>query len=139
MIEEGPYGTRHVNIATQRRNPDSLLNWMERIIRTRKEVPEIGWGGLTILPVRDPALLALRYYWRGNSVVALHNLSHGPREARFRAGEEDRHRYLVNLLSYEHSRADEAGRHCVMLQGYGYHWFRCGGLGDLLYRNEMGG
>src|SRR6185295_8916207 len=28
----------------QRRDPQSLLNWMERIIRMRKEHPAIGWG-----------------------------------------------------------------------------------------------
>ena len=39
LIGDGPYGFQHVNVADQRRNPDSLLNWMERIIRMRKEVP----------------------------------------------------------------------------------------------------
>ncbi len=33
----------------QRRDPESLLNWMERIIRMRKEVPEIGWGDFAFL------------------------------------------------------------------------------------------
>jgi len=42
------------------------LNWTERIIRMRKEVPEIGWGDFTVLNVRDPAVLALRYDWRNN-------------------------------------------------------------------------
>ena len=44
VISDGPYGFQHVNVAQQRRDPNSLLNWMERIIRMRKEVPEIGWG-----------------------------------------------------------------------------------------------
>ena len=35
-----------VNVADQRRDPDALLNWMERLIRQRKERPEIGWGRL---------------------------------------------------------------------------------------------
>src|SRR5215211_7678298 len=38
----GAYGFEHVNVAAQRRDPDSLLNWMERAFRMRKEVPEIG-------------------------------------------------------------------------------------------------
>jgi maltose alpha-D-glucosyltransferase/alpha-amylase len=33
VIEGGPYGYRHVNAAAQRRDPNSMLNWMERIIR----------------------------------------------------------------------------------------------------------
>ena len=44
VIDKGPYGFRHVNAAKQRRDPNSMLNWTERMMRMRKEVPEIGWG-----------------------------------------------------------------------------------------------
>ena len=60
VIDDGPYGYQHVNAAIQRRDPGSLLNWTERIIRMRKEVPEIGWGDFVVLKLRDPAVLALR-------------------------------------------------------------------------------
>lgn len=49
VISDGPYGYQHVNVAEQRRNPDSLLNWRERIIRMRKEVAEIGLGDFAVL------------------------------------------------------------------------------------------
>ncbi len=39
----------HVNVAKQRRDPNSMLNWTERIIRMRKEVPEIGWGDFKVI------------------------------------------------------------------------------------------
>ena len=39
VIDKGPYGYEHVNVAKQRRDPNSMLNWTERIIRMRKEVP----------------------------------------------------------------------------------------------------
>ena len=29
--------------------PGSLLNWMERLVRTRKETPELGWGAPEVL------------------------------------------------------------------------------------------
>ena len=80
MIAEGPYGYERINAAVQRRHPDSMLNWTERIIRMRKEVPEIGWGDFAVLKVRDPAVLAMRYDWRNNSVLFLHNLHAEPRE-----------------------------------------------------------
>src|SRR5438309_8166121 len=44
VISDGPYGFQHVNVAQQRRDPDAMVNWTERIIRMRKAVPEIGWG-----------------------------------------------------------------------------------------------
>ena len=34
-----------------------MLNWTERIIRMRKEVPEIGWGDFKVIATRDPAVL----------------------------------------------------------------------------------
>src|SRR6195256_6071080 len=68
VINDGPYGYEHVNAAAQRRDPDSLLNWTERIIRMRKEVPEIGWGDFKILATRDASVLAVQYEWRNNSV-----------------------------------------------------------------------
>ncbi len=54
MIDKGPYGYHHVNVAKQRRDPNSMLNWTERMIRMRKEVPEIGWGDFTIIAAREP-------------------------------------------------------------------------------------
>ena len=41
---EGAYGPARVNVAAQRRDPDSLLNWFERLIRRRRECPELGFG-----------------------------------------------------------------------------------------------
>src|SRR5438034_8426977 len=35
VISGGPYGFEHINAAIQRRHPESLLNWTERIIRMR--------------------------------------------------------------------------------------------------------
>ena len=55
VISGGPYGFEQVNVAEQRRDPDSLLNWTERIIRMRKEVPEIGWGDFTSDSDAQPA------------------------------------------------------------------------------------
>jgi maltose alpha-D-glucosyltransferase/alpha-amylase len=139
VITDGAYGFRQVNVAAQRRDADSFLNWMERIIRMRKEVPEIGWGDFSFVPLRTPGVLAMEYEWRNNSVLCLHNLMPEPREIRFRlrakcAGETDQ---LINLLSDDHSRADENGRHCIVLEPYGYRWFRVGGLDYLLRRSEV--
>src|SRR3984885_4372635 len=66
VISNGPYGFEQVNVAQQRRDPNSQLNWIERIIRMRKEVPEIGWGTFTVLPSGAPEVLILRYDWRNN-------------------------------------------------------------------------
>ena len=138
VISDGPYGYEHVNVAEQRRDPNSLLNWTERIIRMRKEVPEIGWGDFQVLPIRDPAIFAIRYDWRNNSVLFVHNLDSIPREIAFSTGlSGDQGRLLVNLLSEDHSGAADNGKHHLLLEAYGYRWYRVGGLDYLLKRSEI--
>ena len=63
VIDHGPYGYQHVNVADQRRDSNSLLNWTERAVRMRKEVPEIGLGDFVGLPTGSIDVFALRYDW----------------------------------------------------------------------------
>jgi maltose alpha-D-glucosyltransferase/alpha-amylase len=150
VISGGAYGFERINVADQRRDPNSLLNWMERIIRMRKEVPEIGWGDYRILPVRNnPAVLAVRYDWRNNSVLFLHNLDGKPAEIELdpapagapkgAGAEEEGPQSFINLLSDDHS--DPCGpddrRHRIVIEGHGYRWYRIGGLDYLLKRTEF--
>ncbi len=137
VIDEGPYGYQRINAADQRRHPESMLNWTERIIRMRKEVPEIGWGDFEVLKVRDPAVLVMRYDWRNNSVVVMHNLHEEPREIFVDVGLGEQGQRLINLLGEEHSEANESGKHRVVLEGYGYRWYRVGGLDYLLKRSQV--
>src|SRR6202030_4231778 len=125
LVSSGPFGYEHVNAARQRRDPNSMLNWTERIIRMRKEVPEIGWGDFRVIATRDPAVLAIRYDWRNNSVLFVHNLDEKPREASFSVGlSDDEGKHLINLLSEDHSEANNRSKHTLMLEAYGYRWYR---------------
>ncbi len=136
VINEGAYAYQHVNVAIQRRDSNSFLNWMERMIRMRKEVPEISWGDFSFVRTRNPEILAVRYEWKNNAVLFLHNLHSEPREVRFYVDYEGvEERVLVNLLSEEHSHPEKGNRHCVLMEPYGYRWFRIGGLDYLLKRS----
>ena len=138
VIDTGPYGYQHVNAAAQRRDPNSLLNWTERIIRMRKEVPEIGLGDFQVIDTGNNAMLMIRYDWRNNSVLFVHNLDDKPCEASFDVGLDDESAgLLVNLLSEEHSRAREDGRHHLLLEAFAYRWYRVGGLDYLLKRSDI--
>jgi maltose alpha-D-glucosyltransferase/alpha-amylase len=134
VISDGPYGFEHVNVAAQRRDPNSLLDWMERIIRMRKEVPEIGWGDFSFISARAADVLIMRYEWRNNAVVCVHNLSALPREVTFVVNDREGSCALVNLLSEDHSQPGDGGKHRVLLEPYGYRWYRVCGLDYLLKR-----
>jgi trehalose synthase len=127
-VVDGQYGPMAVNAAAQRRDPDSLLNWMERLIRRRRECPEFGWGTMTVLEASDDAVLAHQCEWDGNRVVAVHNLGAEPRAVKIQLGPgrgdraEDR---LVDLLATTdpvHPLDRESLE--LKLEGYGYRWFR---------------
>ena len=103
------------NVADQRRDPDSLLNWMERLIRQRKECPELGWGEVTVLHAEGP-LLAHRCEWDGVAVVAVHNLS--GEDAKLTL-DVDCDRLQGLLGADDHTPGDE-----LAIGPYGYRWYR---------------
>jgi maltose alpha-D-glucosyltransferase / alpha-amylase len=137
VITGGPYGFEHVNVASQKRDPNSFMDWTERIIRMRKEVPEIGWGDFEFIGADCKEVLAIRYDWRANSVVFVHNFSAIPQDVTFKIGAgKGPSGQLVNLLSDNHSNPDASGKYSVLLEPYGYRWYRVGGLDYLLKRSE---
>lgn len=84
-----------------------------------------------------PEILAIRYDWRDNSVVVVHNLSAKPCEIRLNVGLQGQEGLrLMNVLSTDHSLADASGKHRILLEPYGYRWYRAGGLSYLLRRTD---
>ena len=72
-------------------------------------------------------------------MLFIHNFDSKPREISFSTGptgEDVESGRLLNLLSEDHSRGDKEGRHRLVIEGYGYRWYRVGGLDYLLRRSE---
>ncbi len=132
VLSGGPFGYERVNAADQRRDPESLLNWMERIIRMRKECPEIGWGDFAVLDAGQAEVLALLYTWRNDALLVVHNLSGRSLELRLREKDVGSDT-LVSLLSEDHSRA-RGSAHTIEIDAYGYRWYRVGSLDYILKR-----
>jgi maltose alpha-D-glucosyltransferase / alpha-amylase len=133
VISTGPYSCEQVNVEAQRRDPDSLLNWTAGLIRLRKECPEIGWGDYEVLETGSPHVLALRYDWQGNSLLAVHNFADEQVQARITPGVDGGER-LVSLFVKGESRAAAGGSHHLTLEPYGFEWYRVGGLAYALER-----
>jgi trehalose synthase len=124
-LAEGRFGPLAVNVADQERDPESLLSWMERVIRRRRETPEIGWGRWTVLETSDPAVLAHRCDWEGRAVVAIHNLGENPCQVRVTVDGDGAGDAVLDLLDDRGSLdAVEDGVVDLKLEGYGYRWFR---------------
>ncbi len=119
----GDYGPEHINVAAQRTDPESLLNWFERLIRLRKQLPEIGWGTVDVLDAAEPSILALRFDWEGRTVVTMHNLAKKGATATVEVGEAQ---VLRDLIGTAKPIPIEGATATVKLAGYGYRWFRLG-------------
>jgi maltose alpha-D-glucosyltransferase/alpha-amylase len=78
----------------------------------------------------------MRYDWRGNSLVIVHNFDSTPLEIRLKTDKDDDGR-LVNLLVNDESRADANSNHRMALEAYGYRWFRVGNLNYSLQRKRI--
>ncbi len=134
IVDEDEHGFRQCNVADQRRDPNSLLNWAERRIRARKELPEIGWGACTILETDAPSVLALRYVWRNTALVTLHNFAERSRDSPLRRRQRRTAAILCDLFDEDHSRAGASGKHEINLGPYMHKWYRVGGPDTVLKR-----
>jgi trehalose synthase len=125
-LPDGVFGPMGVNVADQRRDPNSTLNWFERLIRRRRETPEFGWGSMTLLETAgDTAIMAHRCDWEGGSVVAIHNLSAAPRHATVELGDvEDVDRVIDLLDGSAPARPLTELTLESKLDGYGFSWLR---------------
>jgi maltose alpha-D-glucosyltransferase / alpha-amylase len=125
VVAGGPYGYETVNVERQRRDPDSLLRWITRMIRLRVECPEIGWGDWKPVATRSPHVLALLYRWRGSAVLCVHNFDERPHQVTLRLGDDGAGR-LDDLIHENHSEAARDGAHEVALEAHGYRWYGVG-------------
>jgi maltose alpha-D-glucosyltransferase/alpha-amylase len=119
---DGAFGPAKVNVADQRRDPGSLLNHIERLIRRRKETPELGWGTSTLIEIPAPSLFAHRCDWQDSTVVAVHNLSARPASAELPLGEDIAG--VDDLLTTTRHKPRRDGTLPVELDGYGALWLR---------------
>jgi trehalose synthase len=124
-LRSGRFGPKQVNVAAQRREDDSLLNFLERLIRRRKETPEFGWGSSTLIETSAGQLFAHRCEWQGSTVAAAHNLSGRKARATLDLGVEKGERVAIDdLLETREHTTNRDGTLDVELDGYGYLWLR---------------
>jgi trehalose synthase len=122
---DGAFGPSQVNVAAQRRDPGSLLNWLERLIRRRKETPEIGLGTSTLIETAAPGVVAHRCQWRESTVVAIHNVSRKPASVVIELGVAgDELAAVDDLLEERELRPGRDGTLELELGAYGALWLR---------------
>jgi maltose alpha-D-glucosyltransferase/alpha-amylase len=120
---DGPYGYRRTNVAAQRRDPDSLLQFTRALIGTRRTCPEIGRGDWELLDTGEHRVLALRYRWQQGQVLTLHNFSPTEPEVKVGFAGADGQRVQEIFADRPYAGLDALDR-AVPVAGYGFRWLR---------------
>jgi maltose alpha-D-glucosyltransferase/alpha-amylase len=122
-LVRGDFGPAAVNVAAQRDDPDSLLNWFERLIRRRRECHELALGTYRAVRTRSKSVFAHRCDWSGSTVMAVHNLADRAARCRLPIDGIDDAVAVDDLL--RGGRLDVTrGGVSLDLEPYGYRWFR---------------
>jgi maltose alpha-D-glucosyltransferase/alpha-amylase len=75
VIIDPEYHFEALNVATQSKNPSSLLWWMKRLISIRKNVQALARGDLQFLFPENPRVLAFTRNWQEETLLVVTNLS----------------------------------------------------------------
>jgi maltose alpha-D-glucosyltransferase/alpha-amylase len=123
VITGGEFGYETVNAEAQRRDPDSLLHWMERMLHTLRECPEFGIGTCTPVDTGEASVLALLYDAPGGVMLVVHNLSDRRRTVDLgtQPGQEGDPVEMFADRKYERPGAELKA---LELAGHGYRWIR---------------
>ena len=117
LIADETYGFQHLNVVAQQKEPNSLLNWLKQVIRTRRLYPAFGNGTLRLLPSQNPAILAYVRQNSTQSLLVVNNLSAQPQTFDIDLPES-----RTPLLHGENSPF--IGDFPVTLPGYGFQWYQ---------------
>jgi trehalose synthase len=129
-IAEGEYGPEHINVAAQRRDPDSLLNWMKLLIQRYRECPELSWGKCTILEHESKSVFAHRSDYESGTVIAVHNFADEPTRITLAVAGAGVGVRAVDLLVDGTADVGEDGIVELDVEPYGCRWLRIIRPGD---------
>jgi len=122
-IPDGQYGPQRVNVASQRRDRDSLLHWMRLLIERYRECPELAWGDYRVLDTGSASVLAHRCDMDG-TVIAVHNLADRSDTVELTLAGLDGCCVLTDLLVGGQTKVSDDGTVHLSLEPYGCRWLR---------------
>jgi maltose alpha-D-glucosyltransferase/alpha-amylase len=128
LIADGPFGYPTANVVAQRREGDSLLNWVQRAVHLRRQCAEFGWGEFHPLDTGADVVLAHRCDWDGGTVLAVHDISDTPCTVAIERG-DDLPGPVFEIFTSGDDTTDEMNLQALQLEPYGYRWYRCCGGG----------
>lgn len=122
LIMDAVYGYEAVNVEAQSRHASSLLNWMRRLISTRKNYKAFGRGTIIFLHPGNRKILAYVYSYQDEKILCVFNLSHSAQPVELDLAA---YKGLVPVELLDNSVFPAIGDlpYLLSLQRYGFYWF----------------
>ncbi|MGK7397834.1 MAG: alpha-amylase family protein [Candidatus Cyclobacteriaceae bacterium M3_2C_046] len=122
VIKDGKYGYSQVNVEDQQRDPESLLNWMEKLIRIRTKCIEFGRGNYNFIETGSDQVMAHSSKMDFEISIVLHNFSDQNQSVQLdldNLGISELYEVFSDTLYEKHQKNKP-----IKLNGLGYRWFK---------------
>ncbi|MEV5967528.1 alpha-amylase family protein [Kribbella sp. NPDC051952] len=129
-LPDGEYAPKHVNVAAQRRDPDSLLNWIKLLVQRYRECPELSWGDPTILESNVSSVFAQRTDHEDGTIVTVHNFAPEPARITLAVAGAAAGVQAVDLLRDGTAEVGPDGLVTLDVEPYDCRWLRIVRAGD---------
>jgi len=123
LIVDPVYGYQAINVEAQLRTPTSLLEWMKRLIATRRKTRVFGRGTLRFLRPQNESVVAHVRSYEGETVLAVHNLSSAAQPIELDLRDWVGHT-PIEMLGESRFPTIGVQPYVITLGPYGYYWFR---------------
>jgi maltose alpha-D-glucosyltransferase / alpha-amylase len=122
-INDPVYGYQSINVEAQLRTQTSLLNWMKRLIRVRKQYPVFGRGSTKFLDSPNQKVLAYVREYEDQKVLCVANLSRFAQPCEMYLSEYNGY-VPVELIGNTRFPAIGELPYFITLGPHGFYWFR---------------
>jgi trehalose synthase len=124
-MPDGLYGPEHVNAVDQRKDPESLWLFMRRLIRSYRQMPQLGWSTVEVLDHDQPSVLAHVSHCDGWRMLAVHNLGPDSCVVTLTVDDPPEGGVLRDVLdSDDDVTIGQGGRVELAVEGYEGRWLR---------------
>jgi maltose alpha-D-glucosyltransferase/alpha-amylase len=117
IISEGVYRYQKVNVKDELRDSTSLLNFVKKMIRLRKEHPEINAALYDVIKTNSKHVVAFVYPSKGKKLVIVHNFSNMAQRVQLKTKEIKQLKDLIKndgtFTSFDK----------IDLEGLGFKWY----------------
>ena len=127
----GLWGPEHVNVADQRKDPDSLWWFVRALARRYRQLPQSGWSTVEVLDHPVPSVLAHLSRCEDWALLALHNFGEDGAIVPLTLSDVPDGARLVDVLgSLPDLPLDPSGHLELDLGPYGYRWLLVAGADE---------